>query len=111
MIRVNTSKFNLREAANRQRAALGLYADAAAKKMEASAKQNAKWTDRTSNARQSITGDAIWRGGNLVVRLHGSPDYFVYLELAYEKKYAILQPTIAKYTAEVLSGYQRLVKD
>jgi hypothetical protein len=111
VIRVNTSKFNLREAANRQLAALGLYAHTAAKKMEASAKTDAPWTDRTTNARQSIAGDHFWRGSSLVVRLSGGMEYSVYLELAHEKRYATLQPTIARYASEILAGYQKLVKD
>lgn len=116
MIKVNTSKFNLREAANRQRAALGLYANTAAKKMEAVSKDKsqptgAHWYDKTGNARGSITGDHYWKGTKLVVRLSGGMEYSVYLELAHEKRYATLQPTVARYASEILAGYQKLVKD
>jgi len=116
VIKTNSSGFSLREASRRQRAALGLYADVAAKKMEEVAKDRkqptgAHWDDRTGNARGSITGDAVWREGNLVIRLSGGMDYSVYLELAHEKRYATLQPTIAKYTTEILKGYQKLVSD
>lgn len=111
MMRVNTSNFNLREAANKQLAALGLYAETAAMKMEDYAKPNAPWTDRTSNARQSISGGHFWRGNNLVVRLSGGMEYSVYLELAMEKRWAILRPTVERFAPDILSGYQRLVKD
>ncbi len=110
-VKVNTSGFDLAGAARKQKAALGLYADTAAKKMEAHAKSNAPWTDRTANARQSIEGDHFWRGDELVVRLSGGMEYSVYLELAHEKKYAILKPTIDLFAQETLAGYQKLVKD
>lgn len=37
-------------------------------------------------------------------------NYSVYLELANEKKYAILKPTVDKWTPNIISGYQRLVR-
>ena len=110
MMRVNTSKFNLRQAANKQLAALGLYADTAAQKMVAHAKPNARWTDHTTNARESISGGHYWRGNTLVVRLSGGMEYSVYLELANEKRYAILRPTVERFAPEILEGYQGLVK-
>ncbi len=93
------------------RAAIGLYADTAAKKMESDAKREAPWIDRTGNARNSIQGDFGWEGDKCKIVLSGNMDYSVYLELAHEKKYAILEPTIQKNAPEVLRGYQRLVKD
>jgi hypothetical protein len=111
MIKVNMKSFNLSGAAMKQRAALGLFADTAAKKMEGQAKVGAKWIDRTSNARNSIQGDFGWEGNKLKVILSGGMDYSVYLELAHEKKYAILKPTIDKNASSVISGYKKLVKD
>jgi len=108
---IDIKNLNLRSAVLKHRAALGLYADTAAKKMEREAKANAPWTDRTTNARQSLAGSSGWDGNKLKVVLSGGMDYSVYLELAHEKKYAILKPTIDKNTSEILAGYQRLVKD
>lgn len=42
------------------RAAMGLYADSTAKKMEAHAKTNYKWTPRSGQAHQTITGTWKW---------------------------------------------------
>lgn len=92
------------------KAAIGVYADTAALKMEGQAKRDAPWTDRTSNARNSIQGDFGWRGNNAIITLSGGMEYSVYLELAMGKKYAILYPTILKNAPDVLRGYQRLVK-
>lgn len=109
MIRIDKSRFNLQKAIDRHKVALGIYADAAAKKMEAEAKRDAPWTDRTTHARQSIDGRKGWKGNQLVVRLSGGPDYFVYLELAYEKRFSILKPTIDRNAPDILRGYQKLV--
>ena len=105
-----TNKTNFKAVEKKIRAAIGLYADTAAKKMEGEAKINAPWTDRTGNARNSIRGDFDWKGNKAVITLSGNMYYSVYLELAYQKKYAILKPTIDKNAPEILRGYQRLVE-
>ena len=105
-----TNKTNFKEVEKKVKAAIGLYADTAAKRMEGEAKINAPWTDRTGNARNSIRGDFDWQGSKAVITLSGNMDYSVWLELAHGKKYAILKPTIDKNTPEILRGYQRLVK-
>ncbi|WP_352419831.1 hypothetical protein [Proteiniborus sp.] len=105
-----TNNFNTKMVENKVRSAIGLYADTAAKKMEGEAKGNAPWTDRTSNARNSIRGDFGWKGKHAVISLSGNMNYSVYLELAHEKRFAILVPTIQKNAPEVIKGYQRLVK-
>jgi len=111
MFKINTSGLKLNKAALKHKAALLLYADTAGKMMEAEAKREAKWTDRTTNARQSIKGGAGWEGNQLKVVLSGGMDYSPYLELANERRYEILRPTIEKNAAEILRGYQKLVKD
>lgn len=108
-IRVKNN-FNPQKAAKQVRAAIGAYADTAAKKMEAEAKRNAPWQDRTGNARNSIQGNFGWQGNKAVISLSGNKEYSVYLELAHEKKYAILKPTIDRNAPEVIKGYQKLVK-
>jgi hypothetical protein len=111
MIKFNTKNFNLKSAAMKHKAALSIYADTAAKKMEAEAKTKAPWEDRTGNARNSIRGEGGWDGYLLKVVLSGGMSYNVWLELAHEKKYAILRPTIDRNTPSIIRGYQRLVKD
>lgn len=103
------NNFNAKMVENKVRAAIGLYADTAAKKMEGEAKNNAPWIDRTSNARNSILGDFGWKGNQAVITLSGNMNYSVFLELAHEKKYAILVPTIQRNAPEVLRAYRKLV--
>lgn len=105
-----TNKTNFKAVEKKVRAAIGVYADTAAKKMETEAKKNKPWENRTSNAVDSILGDFNWQGNRAVITLSGNVDYFVFLELAHGKKYAILSPTIQSHSTEILRGYQRLVK-
>lgn len=105
-----TNKLDFKAVEQKIKAAIGLYADTAAKKMEGEAKNNAPWTDRTGNARNSIQGDFGWIGNQAVITLSGNMEYSVYLELANEKRFAILKPTIDRNAPEILKGYQRLVK-
>jgi hypothetical protein len=111
MFRHNKTKstFSAAKTYMKAQAALGLFADTAAKKMEVDAKRNAPWTDRTSNARNSIQGSFGWKNRKLVITLSGNMDYSVWLELANDKRYAILYPTIQKNAPEVLRAYKKVI--
>lgn len=100
---------NLGGASNKVKSALYLYGDTAAKKLEATAKGNAPWIDRSSNARNSIQGKFEAKPGVAKIDLSGNVEYFVYLEFAMEKRYAILIPTINQLSTEILRGYQKVV--
>ena len=68
------------------RAALGLYADTVAKKMETHAKSNKPWVDRTGRAKQSLNSSWKWVGDVARVELSHGVYYGIYLELCNEKK-------------------------
>lgn|SRR5699024_310109 len=104
----NTIDFGIAE--RKMRSALGLYADTSSKKMEGYAKVNRPWTDRTSNAKNSIQGKYHWKRKDLVITLSGNVDYFVFLELAMGKRFAILKPTVDRFGPDIFKGYQKLVK-
>lgn len=92
------------------RAALGLYGDAVAKKMEAHAKTNRPWTDRSSRAKQSLYSDSYWFGNVLRVELGHGVDYGIYLEFCNEKKYAIIKPTIDIISPQAIRGLNKILK-
>lgn len=91
-----------------------------AAKMEAYAKQNRPWTDRTGNARNTLEGVLIQGnpdadggvsllprrvpGGDGVYTLGivGHMPYSVFLELAYGERYAILRPTVNVLAPDIL---------
>jgi len=72
--------------------------------IEAYAKQNASWTDRTGNARQGLHG-YVEDFSSDVVALYLSYgagiDYSIYLELAHNGRYAIIIPTFEAHYAEI----------
>ena len=102
--------FNFKRVSKKIRAGVGLYADTAAKQMEADAKRNRPWTDRTTNARNSTRGEFGWENDKAVIRLSGDVEYYPFLELAHEKKYAVLIPTIKKNVSQVMRGFQSVLK-
>lgn len=89
--------------------AIEVYGNTAAKKLEAEAKKNAPWTDRTAMSRQTIEGGTQKNGDNVDVYVAGNTEYFPYLELCNDKKYAILQPTVNKLSPEILKGMNNLL--
>lgn len=104
-----TNTVNFGAAASKMKAAIALYGKTAALKLEADAKHNKPWTDDTANAKNSIQGTFELSLTKASLVLSGNVDYFKYLEFANERKYAILEPTIQKFSAEVLQGYQKVV--
>lgn len=80
-----------------------------AAKMEAYAKQNRPWTDRTGNARNTLEGvliqgnpDASGGDGVYTLGIVGHMPYSVFLELAYGERYAILRPTVNVLAPDIL---------
>lgn len=101
---------NIKKFDEKMRAGLLLITKQVARKMEEWAKNNAKWTDRTGNARKGLTADANWDNYiELVVRMSHKVDYGVWLELAHERKYAILQPAIEKYKDEFIKEWEKII--
>lgn len=112
------STVNFRKLEGKIKAGMGLYADTAAKKLERKAKVDRKWTDRTSQARNSLKGSSSWnkqgllgfkKGNDITINLSGGMPYSPALELAYEKRYAVITPTVQAMSAEILSGFAKVV--
>lgn len=91
------------------KAAVALYSDTAGKKLEQEAKTKAGWTDRTALARQTIQGGYEWQGPVCYIYVTGNTDYFPYLELANEKRFAVLYPTIQQMQPSILKGLDNLL--
>lgn len=95
---------NLNILPNRFNAALSMYGVTAAQKLQSTAQHNRPWTDRTSRARLGLTGSSELTSDELRIVLSHTVDYGIWLELAHEKKYAIVEPTIRLNSIEVVSG-------
>ena len=90
--------------------AIYMYAQTAAQKLEGSAKKHAPWTDRTGHARQRLNCkvEAVEKGYQLVLA-HGV-DYGKWLELAHEKRFATIEPTIKREGPNILKGFEHLLE-
>ena len=91
--------------------AVYMYADTISKDFEAYAKENRPWTDRTGDARRRLTGFAekINDGARVCVA-HGV-DYGIWLEIAHEKRYAILEPTVRLKANDALRGLREMLRN
>ena len=99
----------LSEARLRTMYAAEKYGQAAAAKLEAKAKTDAPWTDRTGLARQTIAGVCDWMGDGLRSGVAGNMHYSIYLEFKDEGCFAVLWPTLNAMSAEILQGMAQLI--
>lgn len=91
--------------------AITMLLETAAKKMESWAKMNRTWTDRTNRARLGLTGYAYWEDKNIVSAIIAhTVSYGVFLELAHQKKYAILEKTIEEHKSEIEDSISEVLK-
>ena len=101
----------LNKLAARSDAAIRVYAEQGAIKLRDFAQENRRWTDRTGQARQRLHGyvGTISKGYRIILA-HGV-DYGIWLELANEKRFAII-PQAIEYvgTFEIMPGFERLLE-
>lgn len=78
--------------------------------LEAFAKEYAPWTDRTSNARQTLRGfvDDLARDTVTLYLAHGM-DYGLHLETRYAGRYAIIWPTIESHLEDIRESLQAML--
>lgn len=97
-------------AATKTEAAIAMYAENGALTLQNYAREHRPWTDRTGHARQRLTGSvARVTEGYQIILAHGV-DYGIWLELAHEKRFAIIQPTIQAKSSQILSGFEKLLE-
>lgn len=111
-LKINTNELesNLDDMPERLAVAVMMIADTKSKEIEAYAKTNRKWRDRTNQAKANLRCVAS-RPQRYLVRItlsHGV-DYGIWLELANEKRYAIIQPTLDVYGPKVMSSLDGLM--
>lgn len=94
----------------RAEAAIRMYAHTGAQKLQTYAQENRRWTDRTGHARQRLKGDALTVANGYKLRLAHGVDYGIWLELANEKRFAIIQDTIRIVGQnEIMPGFHKLL--
>lgn len=113
--------------------AMNMYCDTSCKKLEGYAKEHRPWTDRTSQARQRLISSYTTLKNGYRLQLAHGVDYGKFLEatnnpnwknqkspdgknqltglqaeFAYERKFAIISPTIRQKSPEILKGLKNL---
>lgn len=86
-----------------------MYAETVAKDFESYAKENRPWHDRTSRARQGLTGYVKETSSGYRIIIAHTVDYGLWLEMAREKRYAILEPTVRLKGADAINGMYHLL--
>ena len=71
------------------------------------ARQNAPWTDRTSNARNGLFGRAAGGGKRHALIVGGTVSYQPYLEARWSGRYAIIGPTLKHEGPELMKTLQQ----
>lgn len=92
------------------KAAIGIYGNTVAKKLENYAKSNAPWGDITGNARNGLKGNSQLLGNGVKCSIGHGVDYGIYLELCNERRYAILEPTVKVIAPEAVKGLANIFK-
>lgn len=95
--------------ATRLDAALEMYGNTVARDWETKAKHNRPWTDRTNRAREGLTGSSELTSTELRMVLAHTVDYGIWLELAHEKNWAIVEPTVRLNQENALQGLSHLI--
>lgn len=91
-------------------AAVLMYANTKAVQLEASMKRNRPWTDRTGMAKATLRTVVTQPDQNTIrITLAHGVSYGIWLELAHEKKWAIVNPTLEKEAPNVVDGLQDLM--
>lgn len=89
--------------------AIRMYAEQSAVRLQNYAKEHRKWTDRTGHARQRLEGSVHPIQTGYRIQLAHGVDYGLWLELAHEKRFAVIEPTI-QYVGpnEIIPGLEKL---
>jgi hypothetical protein len=106
---LDTTGINLDLFNERFQAALEAKCAVKSKELEGYAKENKIWVNRSSRAWQGLTGTYEMKDKGAVIVLAHTVDYGLWLELAHEKKYAIVEPTIRLQSQAVFDSFQGLL--
>jgi hypothetical protein len=81
-----------------------------AARIEAAAKANAPWQDRTGNARQGLFARAFREAAAVTLILAHSAHYGIWLEVRWAGKYAIILPTLEAHYGPYIAAIQGLLR-
>ena len=106
---VDTMLNNLESYERRVRFAVRQVALFWAARLESYAKENAPWTDRTANARQSLhTWVEDLSQDTVRLYLSHGVNYGIYLEVRWAARFAIIWPSIQRHLPEIRQMLQEI---
>lgn len=106
----STLKKNLDKMSVKLGAVVLMYSATKASEIQSKMKQNRPWTDRTGMAKALLTAKVSQPNKNIVrITLAHGVDYGIWLELAHEKNYAIIAPTVKDEGPRIVSDLNDLM--
>ena len=106
----STLKKNLDKMSVKLGAVLLMYSATKASELQAKMKLNRPWTDRTNMAKTLLNAKVSQPNKNTVrITLTHGVDYGIWLELANEKKYAIIAPTVRDEGPRIIEDMNNLM--
>ena len=110
--RVDATNFinSIEQTNNRLLRATRLYAETSAAQLESYAKTNAPWNDITGISRNTISHEVKSdRYKQTIILRGGVSAHFPYLEFAFERRYAIINPTMIKLAPGIVKGWRKVI--
>lgn len=87
-----------------------MYADTQASHLRSYMQTHRPWRDRTGEAKRRLNAQVSQPNDHTIrLTLSQGVDYGFWLEMANEKKYAIVQPTLETKSQEVVAGFEKLM--
>ena len=87
-----------------------MYSATKASELQAKMKVNRHWTDRTGMAKATLNAKVSQPSQDIVrITLAHGVDYGIWLELAHEKNYAIIAPTIREEGPRIINDLNNLM--
>lgn len=106
----STLKKNLDKMSVKLGAVVLMYAATKASELQSKMKLNRPWTDRTNMAKTLLNAKVSQPNKNTVrITLTHGVDYGIWLELANEKKYAIIAPTVRDEGPRIIEDMNNLM--
>ena len=103
-------KKNLDEMSVKLGAVVLMYASTKAGELQGKMKLNRPWTDRTGMAKALLTAKVSQPSKQLVrITLAHGVEYGIWLELAHEKNYAIIAPTVREEGPRIVQDMDNLM--
>ncbi len=101
---------NLDNMSQKLGAVILMYSATKADQLKAKMKMNRPWTDRTGMAKATLNAKVSQPDSNTIrITLSHGVDYGIWLELAHEKNYAIIAPTINQEGPRIVEDLDNLM--